>query len=316
MAPKAYPYVILDVFTDTPYSGNPLAIVHIKTDADDLTSAQKWKICQEFNLSETVFLHETPATSDKSVVKIEIYAPFDGELPFAGHPTIGTAWYILSGLAGIPRPFDKGISLQVPAGNIPITISPDKRKAKAQVPVDYKEHEPFFTSRLKDEQMCLAPEDFENGKDGAESIISAVKGMSWILLPVTSLEALGNLQPYAKPMELPPAYLGAWDGALMVLAYHVTERDEANDVITARTRMFWAEGREDAATGSASVAFASYLAKNRGKHTKVEITQGVEMGRKSLISVDVVLKDGEVSKVALEGEAVQIMQGTLSPPGV
>jgi PhzF family phenazine biosynthesis protein len=314
MAPTNYPYVILDVFTDTPYAGNPLAIVRIKTPSDDLTREQKWTICKEFNLSETVFLHETPASSDKSVIKIEIYAPFDGELPFAGHPTIGTAWYILSGLAGLPKPFDKGLSLQVPAGNIPITISPNKRRAKAQVPVDYKEHEPYFSSRLKDEQVCLVSEDFENGKDEVESIISAVKGMSWFLLPVTSLEALGNLQPYAKPIELPAGYLGAWDGALMVLAYHITERDEGNDVVTARTRMFWAEGREDAATGSASVAFASYLAKKRGKNTKVEIIQGVEMGRKSLIAVDVTLKDGEISMVLLEGEAVQVMQGTLSPP--
>jgi PhzF family phenazine biosynthesis protein len=85
-------FTTLDVFTSVPYYGNPLAIVHVPVNIT-LTSAQKQLIAREFNFSETVFLHE-PLNENETVVTIDIFAT-TAELPFAGHPTVGTGWYLL-----------------------------------------------------------------------------------------------------------------------------------------------------------------------------------------------------------------------------
>ena len=101
----------LDVFTTTPYKGNPLAIVHLPP-GRDLEPEQKLKIAREFNLSETVFLHAIEGDQ----AKIDIYTTTE-ELPFAGHPTIGSGWHLLNDV----RP---GITLLTKAGAIPVAPLP------------------------------------------------------------------------------------------------------------------------------------------------------------------------------------------------
>lgn len=95
---KQLDFTVLDVFTHQKYEGNPLAIVRVPTSCE-LTQEQKQKIAQEFNLSETTFLHEQDLEAQNNSWKVDIFTTKE-ELPFAGHPTIGTACFALSQVAG------------------------------------------------------------------------------------------------------------------------------------------------------------------------------------------------------------------------
>ncbi|KAG6916923.1 hypothetical protein DXG01_004684 [Tephrocybe rancida] len=283
----------LDVFTTTRYLGNPLAIVHIPEGAT-LTQDQKQRIAAEFNLSETVFLHES--SDADAPVTIDIFMTTQ-ELPFAGHPTVGSGWYLLT-----QAPHKDTVTLNTKAGKIPVFR--DGARVKLQVPIDFKVHpsvhRPEYYRALQPE---LKDADFVSGGSGIEPIASIVKGMTFILMELTSLEALGRLRPFPIGFGEFPS-LGEWAGFVGVYAFVIG----SNGVV--RTRMF--DGTlEDPATGSAASTLAGWLAKKRGKGThKIEIVQGVEMGRKSEITAHVEVGDGgEIKKIELGGQAVEVMEG-------
>ncbi|KAG6863354.1 hypothetical protein C0991_006501 [Blastosporella zonata] len=284
-------FVQLDVFSATRFLGNPLAIVHIP-EGTSLPQTQKQRIAAEFNLSETVFLHES--SDPNAPVTIDIFTTTE-ELPFAGHPTVGSGWYLLS-----QAPQKDSVILKTKAGEIPVVR--DGARVKLQVPIDFKVHAPIHRPDLNMLQPQLGDADFVNGVDGKPAIASIVKGMSFILMELTSLEALGKLQHYPTRIDVPQ--LGAWAGFVGIYAFFV-----GSDGVV-RTRMF--DGAlEDPATGSAASTLAGSLAmkKGNGKH-KIEIVQGVEMGRRSEICVEVeVGADGIVQRIDLGGEAVEVMEG-------
>lgn len=284
-------YVQLDVFTTTRFLGNPLAIVHLPKDTT-ISQTQKQEIAREFNLSETVFLHETSDLD--SPVTIDIFTT-NKELPFAGHPAIGSGWYLLS-----QAPERTVITLRTKAGEIPVLR--DSQRVGLQVPIKFKVHAPYKHPNLKGLQPKLKGNDYVNGIDGGEALASIVKGMTFILLRLTSEDALAALQSYPEPFH--SSDLGDWAGFVGVYAFF--ERDDG----VVRTRMF--EGSlEDPATGSAASTLGGWLAKRKGpgKWT-FEIIQGVEMGRRSNITVIAdVDTDGEVSRIDLGGSAVEVMEG-------
>jgi PhzF family phenazine biosynthesis protein len=282
-------FVQLDVFTAKRFSGNPLSIVHLPKEHVNLTQAQKQLIAKEFNLSETVFLHET--TTPDSPVAIDIFT-VNEELPFAGHPTVGTGWYLLS-----KAPERDRITLRTKAGDIPVVR--DGSRVRLQVPIDFKVHEPYSHSSLKELQLELKDVDYVNE---AEGVVSIVKGMTFILLQVASEDALARMRPYAERFQI--TKLGEWGRSVGVYAF--VER--ADGVV--RTRMF--DGMlEDPATGSAASTLAGWLAQKRGHgRWQLEIVQGVEMGRRSEITVVVtVASDGAICSIDLGGAAVQVMDG-------
>jgi len=290
-------YTILDVFTSTLFLGNPLAIVRVPNELrEEITQSRKQTIAREFNLSETVFLHE--GNSDEPL-EIDIFTT-DTELPFAGHPTIGTGWYLLS-----RDQMRDGISLRTKAGVIPVTRGSAGGMVKLCVPTNFKIHPSHPQPRNKSLQVGLVASDYVNGLDGAEHVASIVKGMTFLLLEVSSEDALGRLQPTPERPSMPG--LGEWDGFVGLYAFY--EREDG----VIRTRMF-DRTLEDPATGSAASTLGGWLAKTRrgeGKHT-FNIMQGVEMGRKSEIEVTVeIRKDGEIEKIELGGEAVEVMEGSL-----
>lgn len=291
-------FVTLDVFTASQFSGNPLAIVHLPP-SSILTQAQKQFIAREFNLSETVFLYEPSSESD-SITTVDIFTT-SAELPFAGHPTVGTGWYLLTHVQK-----SRSTTLRTKAGDIPVVLNPSGR-VRVQVPIDFKVHASFFHPDMKAHQPQLKEEDYVNGLAGAESVVSIVKGMSFILLQLTSESALSRLQPFRERIAMPKGYLGEWNGFIGVYAFF-----ECSDG-TVRTRMF--DGAlEDPATGSAASALSGWLGKRKGHgRWNVEIVQGVEMGRRSEIGVAVVVdSEGEVKSVELEGGAVAVMEGSLN----
>ena len=295
-------FYIIDVFTKTKFIGNPLAIVHVPaSESVQLSPAQKQLIAREFNLSETVFMYDaSPDTLPDAPVKIEIFTT-ETELPFAGHPTVGSSWHLLTKAAGGER---KQITLRTKAGDIPAFLQ-DCGKVRLQVQIDFKEHKPVQLPWFRSAQSGLQVMDYASGIGGQEVVVSIVKGMNFVLLKLNSEDALRKLKGVVGKIEVP--WLGEWQGLVGLYAFY-----EDNDGFV-RTRMFL-ETLEDPGTGSAASALAGWLGKRKGPgRWRFEIIQGVEMGRRSDIEVHVEIGiHGEVSKVELAGEAVEVMEGFIS----
>ncbi|KAF7369198.1 Phenazine biosynthesis PhzC/PhzF protein [Mycena venus] len=291
-------FTTLDVFTSTPFFGNPLAIVHVPSTVK-LSQTEKQLIAREFNLSETVFHHEQDASGNPtSPVVIDIFMT-TVELPFAGHPTIGSGFFLLS-----RTPELETVTLRTKAGDIPVVRgSGSPSSVRLQVPIDFKVHTPLNIPSVKQLQPQLNDADYLNGLSGAEACASIVKGMTFVLVALASEDALARFSQR----------LGAWGvGVVGIYLFH----ERANGVV--RVRLF--DGTlEDPATGSAASTLGGWLALRRGLgiHT-IDIEQGIEMGRRSEIRVVVTVGKGkdkdelEIEKIELEGAAVQVMEGTVS----
>lgn len=291
-------FVQLDVFTTTRFLGNPLAIVYIPNQADNITQSQKQLIAREFNLSETVFLHdhETTSNDEQSPTAIDIFTTSE-ELPFAGHPTVGTGWFLLSQSLE-----ENSIVLKTKAGEVPVhRVS---NTVRLQVPADFKVHGSLFHPTVKHQQTQLTHEDYHNGINGPEATVSIVKGMTFVLLQLNSEDALRRLHTFRDRLNIEG--LGDWAGFAGVYAFY-----EGEDGIV-RTRMM--DGLlEDPATGSAASTLGGWLALNKEPGIwQFKIVQGVEMGRRSEIEVTVQIDlAGRVEKIELGGSAVKVMEGWL-----
>ncbi|KAF8445512.1 hypothetical protein BGX38DRAFT_1094437 [Terfezia claveryi] len=310
------PFLTLDVFTDTRYLGNPLGVVRIPHGhPSPPTQEQKQKIAKEFNLSETIFLHENPETptdTEEEVVKIDIFT-IDQELPFAGHPTVGAGYYLHT-LRGSRA---KRLALMTKAGKIPVRALPGNIAA-LEVPHNVHLHKAEMVST---EMMALFPtvsHDDYHGELPCMPVFSIVKGMTFILPRLASVEALGRVTP--SPSLATPSLDAPWDQGLVGFFFFVVvEREAVGDMWVWRLRTRMILGLlEDPATGSASCALSAYLALTDGakrgvlKH-KFQLTQGVEMGRTSTVGVEIVLKEGgkDLESLLMSGTAVKVLEGTL-----
>jgi PhzF family phenazine biosynthesis protein len=316
--PHNLPFTTLDVFTSTPYEGNPLALIRIPASlSPTLTQEQKQLIAREFNLSETIFLHQQ-ANPSIPEWKVDIFTT-DAELPFAGHPTIGAANYVL-GLSGEKR-WERGV-LVTKAGRIRISLNEDGRGVKAEIPHNVHIHK----HTIGDLERPIAGLSKEKELRKAElraRIVSIVKGMTFLLVELENLEMLGRVKLEGLQVDFHGVLdkEDGWGESFVAKYYFVVLKGEegvnginggGGEVVRVRTRMLEL-GMEDPATGSAASALASWLALREGRGNRFEITQGVEMGRKSVISVDVAL-DGtgrKVEGVRLSGSAVVVMEGSL-----
>lgn len=287
-------FTTLDVFTKTPYLGNPLAIIEVPASfKTDLTQAQKQSIAAEFNLSEVVFLHLPPTGSPFTEATIDIFTSAE-ELPFAGHPTIGSAHYLLH-IRG-----EKTSTIVTKAGRIPITADAETGEVTAVAPQKFHIHAAKFTSELTNQ-----PHD----------TTSIVKGMSFIVVPLSDVATLGQAQ---RSLQDDPQVLDeGWRVGHLGTMYYVAQGEDAHGRRRFRTRMF--SDREDPGTGSASCALGCYLVgkipAEEGKGPfRFAFEQGVEMGRRNDISVEVTRGDGGegIEKVVLSGTAVKVMEGKLT----
>jgi PhzF family phenazine biosynthesis protein len=303
------PFVTLDVFTTTRYRGNPLAVVTIPPTVTP-TQGQKQAIAREFNLSETVFIHDVPDPETNKTRKIDIFLP-SAELPFAGHPTIGTAVSLLH----------QGVdTLVTKAGPIPLRRT-GERFVHASIPhhvhVHAKKARALAPSKLYSPDKLQPDADIRQRELDAP-VVSIVNGVAFLLIELQSLEQLAEVQ--LTGVEFPPEELldDGWRAGLIARLYYVRtdERDESGlPVQVLRTRMM-EHSFEDPATGSAACCLSTYLSIEGDRQTtptrRYDITQGVEMGKESHIIVDVDIKDGKIDKVQLAGTAVQVMRGYVS----
>ncbi|RGP80581.1 phenazine biosynthesis [Fusarium longipes] len=309
-------FTTLDVFTKTAFEGNPLAVVTIPppSQCPPLTQTQKQRIAREFNLSETVFVHDVENQSETNERKIDIFTP-KAELPFAGHPTIGTAVFLHS----------QGVTTMIAkAGKIHLEFD-TSGLARAEIPHNVRLH-----------AQRLARPEYEAGSDekiaqlaAAEEgarLYSIVNGMTFALIELPSLDMLGAAKIGAMSYISGDLQDEGWKHDFDSRRYYfvLLDGEESSDgkqfVQKVRTRLV-KRTTEDPATGSAACALACYLALHKLSRDSIQfrITQGVEMGRESLILVDVVIErdDGgerKVKTVHLGGNAVEVMNGTLRIP--
>jgi trans-2,3-dihydro-3-hydroxyanthranilate isomerase len=280
-------FLQLDVFADSPYQGNPLAVV---LDAADLSTAQMQAIAREMNLSETSFVMD----AKDEAYTVRIFTPA-AELPFAGHPTIGTAWALKHlGLV-------EGDELRQYSG-AGLTMVRDRdgslwfeRSGEASADID--ERDPEVNRRaaralgLDEGQIGL--EAREIGRSGRLRIAWSDAGVRQLMVPLQNMEALRSAFP-----------LGRFDFGEEELGVYCFTAAGAGK-IAARGFFPGAGISEDPATGSAAAALGIYLAARAGD-INFEIAQGVEIGRPSRIYVEA-RKDG----VEVGGRSELVLRGTL-----
>lgn len=225
----------------------------------------------------------------------------DAELPFAGHPTIGTACYALGSLA---KGAGKG-RLRIPAGTVEAEYV--NGVAKAAIPHNVHLHREavFSAAEIEALQPRLAGRVVRS-----IDTVSPVRGMNFVCVELEDLETLGLVECTGKRPE--GKLDREWDvGFVGALFYVKTGEEEGGRLVKLRTRMI--EGvMEDPATGSASCALSAFLSlKSREKRVAYELTQGVEMGRQSEIGISVVLNDvlDGVERLEMSGSSVKVMEG-------
>ncbi len=293
-------FTTYDVFTDTRFAGNPLAVVW---DADELNDAQMQTIAREFNLSETIFVR-APANAQHAA-SVRIFTP-GKELPFAGHPTIGCAIAIAEarhrdgGLDDLLLVLEEkigpvrcGVKLSADGASFAEFAAP---KLSAPAGAD-----PSVAAAAQ----ALGLDESDIGFDKhAPSLFSA--GVPFAMIPVASIDALARAKPTI-------ASLSATLGATEIFLYTRAAPGAAHSF---QARMFAPEIGivEDPATGSAAAAFAGVLARFEdlpdGWHT-LPILQGAEMGRPSLIGLEVHIEGGALAGARIAGKAVKVSEGVL-----
>jgi trans-2,3-dihydro-3-hydroxyanthranilate isomerase len=292
-------YFTVDVFTDRIFSGNQLAVV---PRADGLNGEVMQAIAKEFNYSETVFV--LPATDRQADCRLRIFTP-GSELPFAGHPTVGTA-VLLAELGILKR---SEVVLQEVVGNVPVRISRNGSATHAELTVP---NPPEFRSEVPAPEALasiigLQREDLDPAPG---SIAAASCGVPFILARVRDAALLaragGNEAAWRAHLA------GKW--AQMVYVYGV----EPDGLIRARMFAPWLGIPEDPATGGAAAALTGYLASihpDRDGDQRRVISQGVEMGRPSRIEIGWTKKGGAIHSIRVGGNAVRVAQGTMTVPG-
>ncbi|KZT25663.1 Diaminopimelate epimerase-like protein, partial [Neolentinus lepideus HHB14362 ss-1] len=312
--PMLLDFVTLDVFTVRRYTGNPLAIVSVPS-ADALTREQKQAIAKEFDLSETVFMYPP---SNEGVVPINIYTP-RREVPFAGHPVVGSTYFLL-GIGPLKR--RKNAVLETLSGLTPITYDPSTSQAAVSVAHDVLIHKPYELGELSGKILGLLDADVVQLPGGGIAVASIVKGMTFLMIQVKDTEALGRIRGASQDIIIEGKgdragekdWLGTY---ILVYCFVITEEKAENGVSVkkVRSRMFFSVGKEDPATGSAASTFSAWMsltvAPSGEKEQRYEITQGVEIGRRSEIGVTVRKGENGIEKVLLHGQAVEVTEGRI-----
>lgn len=282
------PFRLADVFAESPMAGNQLCVV---TDPGSLGTAEMQLIAREIGFSETTFV----TSIGESAYSMRIFTP-GGELPFAGHPTLGTAFVLVSeGLVASPA------IQSVAAGEFVVTVDVERRFAGVQ------QHPPEFGPEIEDiatviEAAGLSKKDIHPALP--PQVVST--GLPHLMVPAASVSAVSHAQPDLRALTHLTQEVGADGYYLFALT------DEG-----ATARLFAPDlgVMEDPATGSAAGPLAAYLAK-RGIHTDaLVIRQGEEIGRPSVLHAHAE-RVGHTWKVSVGGSVWVVGEGffDLGPP--
>ena len=298
---RSYEFVQLDVFTRMPLTGNPLAIF---TDARGLTDREMQALAREMNLSETTFiLPREPQVEAQKGKRVRIFT-VEEELPFAGHPTLGTALYLWNTAAS--RGDETVLDLNV--GKIGVRFSTDSNSRSNRVAGDVfgemRQRDPEFGLTLPRDKVAsvLRGDAGEIASEWPSQVVST--GLPFAIVPIRGAEALTNLKPDLVRVGALLEGIGAR------FCYFLSpERESWREV---RARMFF-YGGEDAATGSAAGCAASWMVQHgiANSDEQVLIRQGVEIRRPSEIYVRATRDGQRVTNVRVGGYAVEVLRGTV-----
>ncbi len=298
-----YPFLQLDVFTSQPLAGNPLAVF---PDANGLDAATMQKLAREMNLSETTFVTPSPLATRR----VRFFTPA-AEIPLAGHPTIGT-WWMLAEAGAIPlQPTGvTHVTQETGAGVLPVDIHATNGKVTRVV---MTQAEPQFGDPVTGGAKLAKALGGGAGllpKQPAPQVVSTA--LPQLMVPITSLAKLKALPSGGAGSTL--ADLLRELGTDCAMCYTLeTERPDA----TVHCRMF-APGLgvpEDPATGSAAGALGCYLVwhglvRPHDGAAQIVIEQGIEIGRPSMIYVEIAVGNGgEITAVRVGGEAIAVITG-------
>lgn len=300
-------YVTLDVFTQTRFTGNPLAVI---LDAQGLSSADMQAIATEFNYSETTFV--LPPKDPANSAQVRIFTP-TMEVPFAGHPNVGTA-YVLGQQADIfGKPVGNTLRFEEKAGLVEVSLKREDGKVTA---ASIRAPQGLSTGSTVDVEsvakcLSLAPENIRT--DNHQPLYASV-GLAFVFVELDGLDALARAAPDLASFK---AAAKTYPGQGLDFPIFLYVRD-ASRPWHIRARMFSPLDNvpEDPATGSASAALAAYLVEtctdlDANGTSAITIEQGVEMGRRSVIRLDVTKRDGKVTDVLVGGSCAMVMRGEL-----
>lgn len=293
-------FVTVDVFTDRIFSGNPVAVV---LDAEGLTTEQMQAIAREFNYVESTFVF--PPQNPEHTARVRIFTPAR-EVPFAGHPNIGTAFalarqYEQDGLEPVER-----MIFEEDAGLVRVNLTRDDGKltgAELICPEPFSRRGHLSVAQAA---RCLGLEPEDVRSDMHLPLVASV-GLPFLIVELTSRDALRrsrlNRDALSRFMPL--------DGAHSIYAYTLA-LDREDDDVDLQARMFTAFGAEDPATGSATSAASALIAQLRGEpHLKLRTRQGVDMGRPSTLIAEVMTDEKHNLIVKLAGQCVAMMRGEI-----
>jgi trans-2,3-dihydro-3-hydroxyanthranilate isomerase len=306
MPHRTYEFVQLDVFTKTPLAGNPLAIF---PDGRGLSDEEMQALAREMNLSETTFiLPRDAATEAWDEKKVRIFT-VEQELPFAGHPTLGTALYLYASESNSQKPAE--ITLDLKAGKIPVRFTPNsenpgRERVDGQVFGEMRQRDPEFGSPLSREDVARVIGIAVDEICTEWPIQPVSTGLTFTIVPFRNPQTLSNLKfSYAQAAEFLKN-----TGANFFYFLCPERRDGPLEV---RARMFF-YGGEDPATGSAAGCAASWLVKHGigNSDEQILIRQGVECRRPSEMYVRATRQGERVTEVRVGGYAVEILRGTVA----
>lgn len=290
---RRYQMIQVDAFASKPLEGNPLAVF---PNADGLTDSEMQSVAKEMNLSETTFVfRRDPATERERGIRVRIFTVSE-ELPFAGHPTLGTA-FVLRGDGGGPE-----IALDLNVGKIPVTFE----NQSSGVFGEMRQRDPEFGQKHDREVVArvtgLKPDDFESDLP----IQTVSTGVPFTVVPLRKLETMQRLQVnFTQVAE----YLERSEGKF----FFFVSRQTVDPAARLHARMIFYNG-EDPATGSASGCAAAWAVEYgvAKPDERVLIEQGLEMNRPSRIFVRAGKNNGHVQNVRVGGNAVEVMRGELT----
>ncbi len=284
----------LDVFTQTPFAGNPLAVI---TDGDGLSTRRMLDIAREMNLSETVFVQKP--VNAQALARLRIFTTH-GELRLAGHPVIGT-WFLLAQLGVVPaQQGSVHVWQQTGAGVLPIEIR--FRDARPELVTMQQKPAEFRNDRISRKALARALGLGANDIAAGLPIESVSTGIFNLMVPLVKRAALSRIA--SDPQALRAALGGA---DTVAYCFALGKQGQA----FARGMLSW-NLYEDPATGSAAGSLGAYLVRHGklGAGEGLTIAQGVEMGRSSRIGV---LVDEKRNKLVprVSGAAVLVFEGSL-----
>ena len=300
---RRFAFVQLDVFSAKPLEGNPLAVF---TDGRGLSDAEMQALAREMNLSETTFiLSQSAAVEDRRGVRVRIFTPQE-ELPFAGHPTLGTAMVLRE--LGRVRPArgtgaaraEEEVLLHLNVGRIPVTF----REEDGRLFGEMRQRDPEFGS-IHDRKTVARLAGLRATDIASDLPIQTVStGVAFAIVPVKSCQALSELQLDWKTVN------GYLQGSSDAQFFYFVTRETKDPAARLHARMIFYNG-EDPATGSAAGCAAAWMVRHgvAQPDERVLIEQGIEARRPSRIFVRAGMKGDRVANVRVGGHAVEVLRG-------